>query len=119
MSASASERGFGIPHPEVDSQSQICASTRWTLVLKASGVLAQRSDSVSTFDGVATFMSAKVSVLDPLSPLLAWELEARVGIGQGLPIHCADNISFTQHVKRYWLQRESIFLNAEGRSLTV
>ena len=46
-------------------------------------------------------------------------MEARVGIGQGLPIHCLKNISFPQHVKPYVHERGTIFLNAEGRSLTV
>ena|SRR6266404_5275425 len=46
-------------------------------------------------------------------------LEAEVGIGQGLPIHCLENISFTGDVKRNLRERGTIFLNAELRLLTV
>src|SRR6267154_339411 len=46
-------------------------------------------------------------------------MEPTVRIGQGLPIHYSENISFTGDVKRNLRERGTIFLNAELRSLTV
>ena len=46
-------------------------------------------------------------------------MEARVGIGQELPIHYLENISFYQHVKGYLRERGTIVRNAEQRALTV
>jgi hypothetical protein len=46
-------------------------------------------------------------------------LEAEVGIGQELPIHCLENSGFPNDVKGNSRERATIFLNAELLSLTL